>query len=238
MSWIAPRWSRKMTDGWGTWKEIHENNLRRLRDAEVEANGAPLDLVMYGDSITACLFDYPLPKAPGCAQVWKTIFGDIRAVPLAAAGDKIGNLLWRFAEGGEKPSKDPKVVAILVGVNDLIGWGEILNIPRIPSTKSRMERLLRTMCASMPTSKVKLLALTPVNGTILRLKRHSLNKTYKFLAEKLRKEGLSVEFMDCAASLAAENGGPIKSGILADGVHLTASGHELHLSALRSRLEL
>ena len=111
---------------------------------------------MYGDSITACLYGYPLAKAPGCQHIWQKVFGDLKAVPLAAAGDQIGNVLWRFTEGGEQPAKDPKVVAILIGVNDLIGC-EILGI-RKPSTKARMERLLRTMCAKMPTSKIKVLA--------------------------------------------------------------------------------
>lgn len=233
-SWIVPKWTRRMSEGWGTWGDVVRANVDRVHSASVSG---PLDFILYGDSITACMYGYQLAKAPGCQAVWQKHFGDLHAVPLACAGDQIGNLVWRITEGGERPFIAPRVAGILIGINDLIGWGETGTAARNPSTKGRMEHLVRTMCTLMPETQVLILALTPCNGTDLRKKRAALNVDYAAVAARLNAEGFKVRFVDCAKTITAPNGGPVRKGILADGVHLTPAGHDVHLACLRKTIE-
>ena len=231
-SWAQSKPTRKMSDGWGAWPDVVARNATRLRDAEKAAKGAPLDFVLYGDSITAFLNGYSVSsKVPGSEQVWKKHFGKLRAVALGVAGDQVGNVLWRLVNA-ERPATSPKIIGLHIGVNDLIGWGTD-GTPPTPSTIARLGILVRAIATLFPTSITVVFALTPVNGTALRQKRAVHNAAAKKLVDTLRTEGTRVVFADCTAAITAASGGPSKRGILGDGVHLTAAGHDAHLKEMR-----
>jgi lysophospholipase L1-like esterase len=216
------------------WPDVVARNVTRLRAAE---KAAPLDFVLYGDSITAALWGYEVSsKAPGAQAVWEAHFGDKRAVALGIAGDQIGNVLWRVVQH-ERPATDPKVIGLHIGINDLIGWGSGGKDP-VPPTLERLRVLIRTVAGMFPMSVVVVLALTPCNGLQLRRKRQAHNAAVQKMVESLAKTGVRTAYVDAAATagIVADNGGPSASGILADGVHLTPAGHDKHLRALRSIL--
>lgn len=227
--WVQNKPTRKMR-GLGNWNDAIAKNVASLGAAE--ASG-PLDFVLYGDSITAFLHGYAVnDKVKGTSKPWKKHFGSMRAVALGAAGDQIGNLYWRIVYR-EQPAADPKVFGLHIGINDLIGWGSG-GVPPTPSTIERLKQLVSLLVTTFPTSKVVVFALTPCNGTELRKKRAKFNKDAKDMVAAFPGRAF---FVDCAKSIAAPNGGPSKSGILADGVHLTEAGHDKHLLCMRKEVD-
>jgi lysophospholipase L1-like esterase len=232
-TWAQPKPTRRMTGTWGMWPDVVERNVTLLRNAERIAGANSLDFVLYGDSITAFLNGYVLAKARGTDRPWRTHFGDLRAVALGIAGDQIGTVVWRVVNR-EKPTIAPKVIGLLIGVNDLIGWGSDKGVAPQPSTLDRLKFLIETMSKMYPSTHIMVFALTPVNGTILRQKRNAHNAAAKKLVAMLATtRRIDVSFADAAAVIAAPNGGPNASGIMADGVHLTEKGHDLHVRKMR-----
>ena len=227
-SWAEPKPTRRMTGSWGLWPDVVAKNVQSILDLEKITKEYPMDFVLYGDSITAFHAGYVLSKVTGNNRPWKKHFGDLRALALGVAGDQVANVLWRITNR-EKPKVAPKVIGLLVGVNDLIGWGQIGAY--VPSTVKRLKILITTISNMYPSTHIIVFALTPVNGTILRKKRQKHNNAVKKMIAKMT--DVNVSFADTAAVITASNGGPIGSDILADGVHLTENGHEKHLREMR-----
>ena len=66
----------------------------------------------------------PLPSRPAAATVCYAVFekyygSKYRAVPLAIGGDQVAHLHWRLLNGELPQAKQPKVVVINIGTNDL-----------------------------------------------------------------------------------------------------------------------
>lgn len=228
--WVQNKPTRKMR-GLGTWNDAIAKNVDRLRAAEKKGQ---VDFVLYGDSITAFLHGYVVnDNVKGTSRPWKKHFGSLRAVPLGAAGDQIGNVYWRIVYR-EQPAKDPRLIGLHIGINDLIGWGSG-GVPPTPPTAERLKQLVAFLVTTFPTSKVAVFALTPCNGTELRQKRAKFNADAKAVVAQF--PAGRVYFEDCTKDIAASTGGPARSGILADGVHLTELGHDLHLQAMRKAVD-
>ena len=121
--------------------------------AAADATGRRMDLVIYGDSITAWHKPVDLTKLKGSREVWNRYFGDWLAEPLGVPGDRIAQVVWRLAEGGEKPALDPKVVVLFIGIND--------GLKKTVDAEGQMEYLLGWVRARMPTSRVVVQALLP-----------------------------------------------------------------------------
>ena len=229
-SW-ATRKTRKMNGSWGMWSDVNKRNVERLNTAEKKGR---LDFILYGDSISAFHYGYTITKrAPGSNVIWKKHFGDLNAIPLAIAGDQIGQVVWRLMQGHEKPKEDPKVIAFLIGVNDLTRFGEDKTKPRVPPTGDRMQYLLELIRTTMPTTGVIVCALTPtLNPDILR-DRKNLNATYKSLVDKQAQKGMRIKFVDCSNSFSNADGTPKGQDYLTDTVHLTAKAHDIVLGNMR-----
>ena len=236
-AWAVPKPERVMRGGWGAWDDVVARNASRLRAAEA---AGPVDFVLYGDSITAFLNGYTLKDDnPGSEKVWTAAFKGLNAVALGAAGDQIDTVLWR-ALNAERPARDPGVIGLHVGINDLIGWGRGGKAPE-PSTLKRLEETVRLLVRSFPASYVLLIALTPINGAALRKKKAEFNAAAKALTARLQGAGLPVAMVD-AASLAglvdSRTGGPASAKavgfkVLGDEVHLTGEAHAAHLRQVR-----
>jgi len=80
--------------------------------ADADAEGRRLDVVLYGDSLTAEL-------ARTSSAAWDTAFAGLDTLALGACSSSVANLAWRILEGGERPSQAPKVVAFLIGINNV-----------------------------------------------------------------------------------------------------------------------
>ena len=236
MTTSLPAWAssrvRRMNGSWGGWADMNTRNVNRILAAEKKGR---IDFVMYGDSITAYHFGYSYAsyKPPASDAIWKKYFGDLNAVPVGIPGDQIGHLWYRMAKGGEMPSTPPKVIALLIGINDCARFGEDVSKPRVPANADRMDLLLKWIHDTMKDTEVVVCAVTPTAKTAIVKDRNALNAATKALVTKHKALGMRVVYADCSASFTAASGAPKTSGYLADNVHLTAKGHDVFLKSLR-----
>lgn len=205
---------------------MQRRNVERL--AWAQRGDRRLDMVLYGDSISSFHFGYTVnSNVPGTTTYWKRSFGDTNSVVLAIPGDSIGNLVWRLMEGNEKPAQSPRVVAILIGINDLLRFGENLSVPRVPSTTRRLMYLLNMLHAKVPHAKLLVCGLTPTADPGLVMRRLVFNAVARATVDRYRKLGWSILYVETLAS------GSLRDGILADRVHLTHLGQQMHIQSLR-----
>ena len=232
--WITSK-TRKLNGIFKDWSTTQAKNVQRLSVAEAKGR---LDYVLYGDSITSYHYGYTISRRnPGSNAVWNKYFSDMNAIPMAIPGDQIGQVLWRLQKGKEKPKEDPKVVGLLIGVNDLLRFGEDTSQPRVPSTQDRMKALLTWIKTNMPTSAVLLCGLTLTTNPKVLLERSTLNSAYKSLAQSFAQRGMRIKYVECTASVTNLDGTPKGTDYLSDPVHLTAKGHDVELKAMRAAVD-
>jgi lysophospholipase L1-like esterase len=244
--WITSK-TRKLNGMFKDWQTTQTMNVHRLTTAEAKGR---LDYVLYGDSITSYHYGYNISRRqPGSIAVWNKYFSDLNAIPMAIPGDQIGQVLWRLQNGKEKPKEDPKVVGILIGLNDILRPGEDTTHPRVPSTQDRMDALLTWIKTNMPTSAVLLCGLTLIdmeskypwtphvmNQTIL-TERTTINTAYKSLANSFAQRGMRIKYVECTASITNLDGTPLGTGYVADPVHLTFKGHDVELKTMKAAVD-
>lgn len=163
------------------------------------AGNTQYDVVLYGDSITAAL-------AAKFTKEWDTFAGGWKAAPLGVGGNTVQELTWRMMVGGEKFKKDPRVVIVLIGVNNLD------YIDRAGSPVDKLDFLLGWMRKAMPTSKIIVLNVLPTSRNTL---VGSTNAKYKSLAAKH-----GAEFSTCGSDL-----DPASTAQFSDGLHPASAGY-------------
>jgi hypothetical protein len=186
-------------------KRLAEWRSNKRRMAAANRSNTRLDFVMYGDSITAYHIHDP--------SVWNKHFPE-RAEPMAMGGSTVSELMWRIAKGGELPARNPRNVAILIGINDL------KNARTDPS--DRMAFLVRWLRAALPSTTVYVVALLP--NKIKNVS--SINAKYRAIA---RDQG--VKYVECGQDM-----DPNDTSLFKDGTHPTARGQDRVLRCLRNAI--
>jgi hypothetical protein len=120
-AWLSARLGLGRLPGWAfskfgvraNWTELSAANAARV--AEADASGKRLDVAWYGDSITAFHAGFQVsPAVGGATDLFNLAFNGggafgaadgLVGAPLAIPGDGVGQLLWRLAEGGERPAQ-------------------------------------------------------------------------------------------------------------------------------------
>lgn len=184
----------------------HETNKAVVEKANRE--NRKLDFVMYGDSITAFHMD--------AKRVWTKYFGGLDATPLAMGGSTTDELAWRMMVGKEKLKVAPRVIAVMIGINDL------KSARKDPAPN--LEYIVRWMKWTWPTTKIYVLALLPCTYEISNgFNLATTNKKYRELAQRQ-----GVEFLDCGGGIVASN---VKH--MADGLHPTELAQDMVVSCLK-----
>lgn len=182
-------------------KEIAKRQKAGARNAEVvkaaNRTGVRYDFVMYGDSITQNVADK-------YGAIWKQYFGGLVSAALGVGGNTVEELSWRVARGPEKFSKAPKVVALLIGINNL-------NYTSTDPSQRLDEFLLPWMRATWPESTIMLLGMLPNSRSDVR----PFNSRYSSVAKKH-----GVVFLDCGGDLDPKN-----PRHFTDGTHPAADGY-------------
>ena len=202
----TPQWAH-MSKQRDNAAQEHETNKKLV--AQVNRTNRRLDFVMYGDSITAFHIHYP--------SVWKKHFGGLDAAPLAMGGSTTDELAWRMMVGGEKPKRAPRVVAFMIGINDL-KWARKDPAPNL-------EYIVRWTKGEWPTSQIYVMALLP--NAFERQHGFSVaatNQKYRRIAKRQ-----DVAFLDCGGTI-----NPRDKKAMADGTHPTTNGQDKVLACLKS----
>jgi lysophospholipase L1-like esterase len=169
----------------------------------VAAARGPFDFVLWGDSIT----DFIHMRAQAA---FDRAFGG-NAVALGVGGNTVEELAGRLMRGREKPRWDPRVAALLVGINNL-NWSKT-------EPAEKLEYLLTWMRAVMPTTKIIVMGLLPCTRVDVR----SVNERYRALAAKL-----GCTYVDCGAGMSASD-----TRYFVDGTHPSAAGYDRVFACLR-----
>lgn len=145
-----PEWVTQRNNSTMFWQE-YMRNIRAVQ--EIDQSGKRADVLLIGDSITAWNKPMDLSKLKGSRKVWQKNFGDLIAEPLGIPGDRIDDVLWRLAVGGEKTVLDPKVIIVFVGINDIVH--------KTPNIAERMDYLLGWLRKHSPESRLVVQLLLP-----------------------------------------------------------------------------
>ena len=183
----------------------HMRNFERRKAGNI-------DLCFLGDSITQ--------GWPG--DMFNSHYGK-NAVNFGCGGDKIQNLLMRLeGDDGEIKGTTPKVVVLLIGVNNL---GD--NTPEeIAYGTDNMVKRIKQEC---PRTKVLLLGILPGRGG----SDDKMKATNKLTAKL--DDGKTVRFLDMSPKF-LDNGGKGLEGVHSDGVHLTRKGYEIWAETMKPLL--
>ena len=101
------------------WAWNYHLGMRQLKNKESFA------VLFLGDSIMNDIWRsrsavYAERVKEGGNEVWEKYYKPLPAANFGVSGDETGHLLWRITEGGALEGFHPKIVVLLVGVNNLL----------------------------------------------------------------------------------------------------------------------
>lgn len=200
-----PDWAQKGSSNAHAEGSYAENKRAVLH---MNASGRRFDLILYGDSITRYL---AVDKA-----LWKKHFGGWAAVPLGVGGNVIEQLAWRIMSGNERPSKPPKAIALLIGVNNLPAT--------FPESAEHLDELIAWLQRAYPSTRIVLMALLP--ATRGRNNPETANPILRTLAKRR-----GITFAECGQHM-----NPLDPKLYKDQLHPAPAGYDIVLPCLKKTL--
>lgn len=187
------------------WMAFHENLLKRARQGGV-------DVLFLGDSITQ-------NWGNAGSETWSKNFAPLKAANFGIGGDKTGNVLWRL-EHGEVDGLSPKVVVLMIGVNNL--WsGKNTGAEVAGGIRAIVEKLR----AKLPQTKVLVLGVLPIGANAEDIGRWTVTEINAHAAKL--DDGAMVKFVDLGPKLLQKNGKLLDEAFAKDNLHLSAKGYEI-----------
>lgn len=199
-----PSWAEK--DSSTKRAAAYARNKKVVDDAN--AAGETYDLAMYGDSITERL-------ASQYTAEWRAFTEGWKAAALGVSGNTVEELTWRLATGQEVFKRSPRVVVVLIGINDLHHSNRV--------NLDHLQFCLEYIRKAMPASKLVLLNILPDDRSDVT----ATNTQYKALAQKL-----GIVFSTCGSSL-----NPRDKNLFSDGTHPAPAGYRAVFQCLRPVVE-
>lgn len=193
------------------WQKLHEEDVAIAEKDEVE-------LLFIGDSITE---GWP-------QNLWDEYFGVYKAANFAIGGDKTENLLWRL-DNGAVGQLDPKVVSLLIGVNN---FGLADHSPE--EVIAGVEAVVGKLKQKFPNAKILLHGIFPHKESAQHDARDQVREVNRAIA-KLAEEP-RVYFLDIGTQLLEANG-DISPEIMPDYLHLSEQGYRIWAESLDSYLK-
>lgn len=175
-------------------------------------------LVFMGDSITQGWTEV----AP---EIWSQAFAHLKPLRLGIGGDRTQNLLWRV-EQGELNGLNPRVLVLLIGINNL-------NAGDTPdATAQGIRTVLDRVQEKLPAAKILILGLLPSGPAPddpLRSRIQETNEKLKSLqAPQVYYADIGLDFLRDDASLNAE--------LMPDFLHPGPAGYKVFARALLPHL--
>jgi len=187
--------------------------------AQVEiAKKGDIDVLFTGDSITDWWDSEREPYAG--KPVFDKYFGDWKVANFGIAGDTTQGLLYRL-QNGEGEGFSPKVVMLLIGVNNTR-----TNSP--PEIAEGVGAVVLQLQENFPDAKILLLGLFPYQqaGAPIRRDIAYINNTISRLHD-----GEAVHYLDIS-DVFLDADGNIPRDVMSDSLHPTTKGYELWAEAV------
>lgn len=204
--------SRYMSAGWRgrSWMDQHEDGLKGVASNRPQA-------VLLGDSISQGWAGpgRQVGGAGGAAR--KRHLDQFNVVSLGISGDRTQHVLWRLDNGMFDKHK-PRVVSLLIGVNNLNGDS--------PSAIAQgIEKILEKIQEKAPDAVIVLNALFPIGKEPSDPRREKvvlINKHVSTFAD-----GQRVLWLDISSLLLLEDGTADPTKMASDSLHLAVGGYEV-----------
>lgn len=195
------------------WIDRHKSFVERATKGDV-------NVLFLGDSLTH--------GWENAKEVWERSFSQLHAAEFGIQGDQSQHVLWRIKEGKELEGIHPRVVVLLIGVNDLAEG-------KTPGeTAKGIAAVVRELRRQRPGANILLLGIFPHGQTAispLRAKIKQVNERIANLddARRVHYIDFGVRFLDKDGNLTNE--------IAPDFVHLSSKGYQIYADEIRPILE-
>ncbi|XAL98621.1 GDSL-type esterase/lipase family protein [Phycisphaeraceae bacterium D3-23] len=199
--------------GWGngTWWTQHEhfNALGEQHD---------LDVVFIGDSITQSFTGVADRLGhEGGGRTFDRAFGDLRAAGFGLAGDRTEHLLYRIANGNFDHI-DPKVVVLMIGVNNINAAGNTGE-----QTAQGTRAVVAALREKVPGAHVIVLGCFPTGPRADSPNRRAVDVLHDNIAD-IGDADDQVTYLDLRPLFLNEDG-TLNGNMRGDAIHLTGAGY-------------
>lgn len=190
-----------------------------------------INVLFLGDSITQLWLKDS--RWPNGQEVWDKTYAPMKACNLGVAGERTENLLWRIREGKMIDGLTPKAVVLLIGVNNLTGWGGRQGGDTPDNLAGAVKQIIGEVQARMPETKILLLGIFPAldKDNPIREKIRQTN----LLLTKLQ-QPQKVEYLEFGEKFLAPDGTAPKE-MLRDGIHLSPAAYAVWAEAMTPTLQ-
>lgn len=185
-----------------------------------------IDILFLGDSITNFWTFPENGNVPGGLEIWNKIYKPLKAQNFGVSGDLTQDLLYRITDGRELEGFSPKVIVLLIGVNNT-------NNNETPANQiaDGILKIVATIRERQPESKILLLGLFPRGGKVYMDRIIDINKLISKSADNQH-----VFFLDIGQQLLAPDPEMKTKEIFRDGLHLTPKGYQIWADAMNPKL--
>ena len=183
-------------------------------------------VVFLGDSIT--MMWRSQSGYEGGTPVWQKYYAPRGAANLGISGDRTEHLLWRVTEGGDLDGLQPKVVVLLIGINNLLQRQD-----KPEQVAEGVKSLTGYLQRKLPSSRILLLGDFPCwekPDNPARAWVKQLNALLQPLADRQR-----VWYLDLGPRF-LEPDGTIRKEKLRDLLHLSEIGYGIWAAAMEPYL--
>jgi beta-glucosidase len=203
----------------GTWWPNHHKNMLKCEPKNMK-------VMFLGDSLT--MMWRSQSGYEGGTNVWNKFYKDLSAGNYGISGDKTENVLWRITDSNDLEGTNPKVVILLIGINNL------LQKDSPEATAAGIKKIIWVLRKKLPESKILLLGVFPCWKNPkhpIRNKIKTVNKTISELGDNK-----NVWFLDIG-DVFLEKDGSINKKILRDHLHLSEKGYQRWAEAMQPTLK-
>ena len=193
----------------------------RFNNTLLKTKGKHFDLIFDGDSIT----DFWQTAKTG-KPTWDARYAPLNAVDFGVSGDRIENLLWRLKEG-QGADADPKLVVLLIGVNNTA-------TNAADEIAAGIKALLPVYLAQCPHARILLLGLFPCGEKSSDPRRAKIADVNRQIAKL--DDGQRVTFLDFGDKFLDPDGTMTKD-VMIDFLHPNAKGYRIWADAIQSEIE-
>jgi beta-glucosidase len=197
-------------------RKMHESFLLRRTQG-------PIGVLFLGDSITE-------GWSGRGKRVWDMYYANLDAANFGISGDRTQHVLWRI-ENGELDGISPKVVVLMIGTNNVIGY------PAEDVLKAD-ELIVQRIHEKLPDAKLLLLGIFPRGGdpkdprvAVMRAKIKTVNQGLATLDD-----GNKTRFLDFGSKFLNDDGS-LPRPIMPDFLHPSAAGYQVWADAMAPLLD-
>jgi lysophospholipase L1-like esterase len=173
-----------------------------------------MQIMFLGDSIT--MYWQNLPGVENGSKIWDKYYKPVPVGNYGISGDKTEHVLWRLTKGGDLRDVTPRVIVLLIGINNLYQGDS----PE--DTAEGIKTIVYLLRNQLPQSKILLLGIFPCNQSPadpIRGKIKTVNSAIQKLAD-----GGNIYFLDIG-HVFLEKDGSISKAVLRDYIHLAEKGY-------------